>query len=86
MTKPEYIQLRSFPHNENVISLIYEYYKEKYEERKHKYFLKPNEFVQYFQVVHPNIKGIYENVSSYFDKAFNIRALYDKDNKLIAYL
>ena len=46
MTKEQYIQTKT----SNPLKVIYEFYKEKFDNKKHKPFLSHNEFYHYIQI------------------------------------
>jgi len=71
MLKGEYLRLRE----NNSIELLYEYYTERFDEKKHKY-LSPEIFFQTI-VQWPPIRDVYKNVIAYYDAKFEIMKLED---------
>lgn len=71
MTREEYLKLRE----ENSIELLYEYYKEKFDEKKHK-FLQPEEF--FHSIVRwPPVNDTFKSVLAYYDVKFEIMKAQD---------
>lgn len=66
MNKNEYLKLRE----ENSIELMYEYYKEHFDEKKHR-FLQPEEF--FHSIVRwPPVNDAYKAIIAYYDVKFEI--------------
>lgn len=70
---------------QNSLQIAYEYYKEKFDSRKHKPFLGPQEFFVYFQMC-MDVQKAYEKVCNYYDDKFKIVLLKDKNGNFIAFL
>lgn len=81
MTKHDYIQLK----RHNSLNVVYEYYKERFDSRKHNPFLGPQEFFIYFQM-YMDVPRVFEKVCSYYDDKFKIVLLKDKNGNFIAFL
>ena len=67
MNREEYIILRNDQH----LDYLYDYYKEKFDEKVHKNFMKPDEFFHNIQKW-PNFRGAIEVASEYYDIKFNV--------------
>lgn len=78
MTKENYLQLR----NDNHQLLLYEYYKEKFNEKKHLVFLNINDFIRTLQIW-GDINIIFRNVCKYYNNKFDIVEVFDKESNLI---
>ena len=70
MNRELYIRLRNDQH----LDYLYDYYKLKFDEKKHKPFLNPDEFFHSIQKW-PNFRGAIEVASEYYDCYFNIISL-----------
>lgn len=81
MTKDQYLSLKM----QNSLQIAYEYYKEKFDSRKHKPFLGTQEFFVYFQMC-MDIQKVYEKVCNYYDDKFKIVLLKDKNGNFISFL
>ena len=81
MDKEQYFQAI---HN-NQGAVIYEMYKEKFDETKHKPFLDPNQFMLYLQMS-GMINQAFESACSYYEQKLGINKLFNKDGKLIRFL
>jgi len=67
MEREHYIQLRNNQH----LDYLYDYYKLKFDEKKHSPFLGQEEFFHNIQRW-PNFRGAIETASEYYDCYFNI--------------
>lgn len=81
MTKQEYITLKST----NPMALIYQYYTENFDEKKHKPFLSENEFFPYIQI-HYNLNDIWIKVQQEYDQYYSVATLYDKNGNILAFI
>ena len=81
MTKQDYIKLKTT----NPMALIYKYYTEKFDDKKHKPFLTENEFFPYIQI-HFNINEIWIKVQGYYDQHYGVSTLYDKEGNILSFI
>jgi hypothetical protein len=81
MTREEYLTIRGKPN----LNLYYEYYKDHFDESKHKPFLAPHEFVQYVQMW-PPINHVYNMVVEHYDHKFIVITFKDKAGIVIKYI
>ena len=70
-------------HNQGQI--MYEMYTEKFDEKKHKPFLRIHEFMMYLQMS-GMMQQAFESACHYYEHKFNINKLFDKDGKLIKFV
>jgi hypothetical protein len=70
---------------QNSLQIAYEYYKEKFDSKKHKPFLCPQEFSVFIQM-YADIPKLLERVCQYYDNKFVITELKDKNGNLIGFL
>lgn len=81
MTKQEYITLKTT----NPMALIYKYYTENFDEKKHKTFLSENEFFPYIQI-HYNLNDIWIKIQQKYDQHYGVATLYDKNGNILAFI
>lgn len=80
ITKEQYIQIKSV----QPIGIVYEYYKEHLDVKKHK-MLGAQEFFTFVQMW-GSLDELFKKVSSHYDAKFNIVTLSDVHGNLIKYL
>lgn len=80
MTKPEYIQSKTA----NPYKVIYSYYKEKFDYKKHNPFLQENEFYHYIQMCY-DINKILIKAYNYYDEIFNVTTILDQKGNIITF-
>ena len=80
MTREEYIKYR----NEGSPAPFYEYYKEKFDEKKHKEFLQANDFFQYMNMW-PGVQSAFNLLLAHYDTKWNVIKIQDKQGNLIRY-
>jgi len=80
MTKQDYIQTKT----REPLKVIYKYYTEKFDHKKHKPFLNENEFYTYIQMV-SDLNTIAIKVFNHYDKEFEVTTLLDKDGNIITF-
>jgi hypothetical protein len=78
MTKQEYINNKKT----NQMKVIYEYYKEKFDHKKHKPFLSEQEFYVYIQM-NRDLNETYIKVANYYDSYFNVVTILDEKGNII---
>ena len=78
MNKEMYLNLQQ----SNQGQLIYIYYKEKFDEKKHRPLLQFQELMHYLQMV-SNIQVILEIICQYYDSKFKITRIFNKEGVLI---
>ncbi len=81
MTKQEYINIKTT----NPMALIYKYYTEKFDNKKHKPFLNENEFFPYIQMYF-NVNEIYSIVTNHYDGYYGVATLYDKNGNILCFI
>jgi hypothetical protein len=88
MNREEYLNCRTT--NNIPLSLLYEYYNEKANEKKYKIFNSIEEFIQLFQLYQSqpqfHMNGFdMEKILNHFDLKFEINKMMDKDKKIIRF-
>jgi uncharacterized protein YueI len=78
MTKQEYINYKKT----NQMKVIYEYYKDKFDHKKHKPFLPEQEFYVYIQM-NRDLNETYIKVANYYDSYFNVVTILDEKGNII---
>lgn len=81
MDKEQYFQ--NVQHNQGMI--MYEMYKEKFDEKKHKPFLQAHEFMTYLQMS-GMINEAFQASCNYYEQKLGINKLFNKDGKLIKFI
>lgn len=81
MERDQYISHRK----NNDFNIVYEFYKEKYDSKKHKVFLSINDLVLSLQSTGYDVRQVMNNCVEHYDEKFNIIKVY-KDDNLIAIL
>ena len=81
MTRAYYLEMRKG----DPLFIVYEYYKENFDSGKHNYFLRIEEFVQFFFMWSGARKAI-NDVLKYYDNKFTIVTLTDKEGEIIGIL
>jgi len=66
-------------------AVMYEMYKEKFDEKKHKPFLQGHEFIMYLQMS-GMMNEAFESACRYYEHKFDITKLFDKNGKLIRFV
>ena len=78
MTREQYINMR----NNGDFMIVYEYYKEHFDNTKHSPFFSPQELVQILPMRF-NVQLIYEKCVKHFDDKFQIVTIKDKEGNTI---
>lgn len=81
MTKNEYLNLKS---KNNIVPILYKYYCEKFDSKKHTPFLTEQEFFPYIQMT-LDVNQVATKVFNYYDGLYSVVTLYDKNGNLISY-
>lgn len=79
MTKNEYLIYRG----SGSLSIIYEYYKERFNHKKHSPFLSANNLVQFLSATGYDLNDIMNKCINYYDEKFSVICIYDKNDKPI---
>jgi len=80
MTKKDYIELKT----NDPYRIIYKYYVEKFDSKKHNPFVGENEFFPYIQMKY-DLNEVFFKVSNYYDNMYSVVTLFDKNGKVIKY-
>jgi predicted N-acyltransferase len=80
MTKQEYIQTKT----SNAVMIVYEFYKEKFDHKKHRPFLTEQEFFPYIQMS-MDLNNLFVSIQSYYDQKFNVTTILDNRGNIITY-
>ena len=80
MTKQQYLNYK----RTNQMAIIYEYYKENFDSKKHKPFLSEGEFFPYIQMI-SNLNEIYINVCNHYDSLYNVITIMDAQGTIISH-
>ena len=64
--------------------IVYEFYKEKFDHKKHKPFLNEQEFFPYIQMS-MDLNQLYVSVQNYYDQKFNVTTIIDNKGNIITY-
>lgn len=78
MTKEQYLSYKKT----NQMKVIYEYYKEKFDSKKHHPFLTEQEFFPYIQI-NRDLNETYIKVVNYYDSYFNVVTILDEQGNAI---
>jgi len=81
LTRETYLEWR----NKNSPDMVYEFYKEHFDSKKHKPFLDIQEFFQYFQMW-PSANEAYQMVVDYYDVQFNVLRVPNKQGQYFLYI
>lgn len=81
MTKNDYLNLRL---NNNIMPIIYKYYCEKFDSKKHTPLLTEQELFPYIQI-YLDINKVATKVFNYYDGLYSVVTIYDKNGNLISY-
>ena len=81
MTRELYLELR----RRNDAVLLYEYYKEKFDAKKHHPFLSHTEFFTYLPLW-GDMNEIFQKITSALDEEFKVMKLTDPEGKIINYI
>ena len=81
MTKEQYITLRQ----NNVLDVVYQYYRENHDNKKHTGPLNVQEFFIYLNMW-GNVQQIAQKVIAHYDQKFNLVILSDANGNTIKYL
>lgn len=79
MTKQQYLNYK----RTNQMKVLYEYYKEKFDSKKHSPFLSEEEFFPYIQISKPNLQETYIKVANYYDSYYNVITILDQDGNIV---
>jgi hypothetical protein len=79
MTKQEYIQCKKT----NQMKILYEYYKEKFNPKKHNPFLTEEEFFPYIQISRLNLHETLIKVVNHYDSYYNVVTILDEQGNII---
>lgn len=80
MTKQEYLNLKKT----NTMAIIYKYYCEKFDSKKHKPFLTEQEFFPYIKMF-GDMNKIAIKVLNYYDQYYSVTTIYDKQGNVICF-
>ncbi len=78
MNKEQYLELMK---NKNYSSILYEYYKEKFQEKEYKTFLTIEQFIHFLKMFDYVNIGM-EKASKYYEEKFNIVRIHNKEGQL----
>ena len=81
MEKSTYIKIKS----EAPLQLVYELYKERFDDNGTNIFLNHNDFYRFIQMWN-NINNLCHQAIAYYDAKFEIVTLMDKDGKHLKYM
>lgn len=76
----EYIQNRTA----NNLKIVYEYYKEKFDSKKHSPFLSEREFYHYIRMI-PDLDTLYIKICNYYDGIYNVITILDPNGNIITF-
>lgn len=82
MTRNEYLVYRG----SNSLNIVYQYYCEKFNQKKHSPLLSANSLVQYLSATGYDINEIMGKCLDYFDQKFSIITLMDRNNRIIKFI
>jgi len=80
MNRMEYIQNRSV----NSLKIVYEYYKENFDTKKHNPFLSESEFYTYIRLI-PDLDTLYIKLCNHYDGVFNVVTILDTKGNIITF-
>ena len=80
MNKQEYINLKKT----NTMAVIYKYYCEKFDSKKHNPFLTEQEFFPYIQMT-SDVNQIAIKVLNYYDQYYSVTTIFDKEGNVISF-
>lgn len=80
MNKSDYLYYRKI----NPMKVIYEFYKEKFDTKKHKTFLSEGEFYTYIQANY-DINSLYTQVTKYYDNHFSVITIMDDKGNILSF-
>jgi hypothetical protein len=80
MNKQEYINLKKT----NTMAIIYKYYFEKFDSKKHKSLLSEQEFYTYIQMT-LDVNQIAVKVLNHYDQYYSVTTIFDKEGNVISY-
>lgn len=78
MTREQYLMMRE----KQNFNIIFEYYKEKFDLKKHTPFLQIEQLAQLLPMF-GNINVVFDNCCKYYDEKFNVTILSDKNGNYI---
>ena len=81
MEKSTYIKIKS----EAPLQLVYELYKERFDDNGRNIFLNQNDFYRFVQMWN-NINNLCHQAIEYYDGKFGIVTVLDKDGKALKYM
>jgi len=81
MTREQYIMLRE----RSDFNIVYEYYKELFDPKKHQPFFSINELIQLLPMKF-NVNVIMDKCVRHFDQKFEIKILSDKNGNIVKLL
>jgi hypothetical protein len=79
MTKQQYLQYKKT----DQMKVIYEYYKEKFDPKKHNPFMTEQEFFPYIQISRLNLNETFIKVANYYDSYYNVVTILDEQGNII---
>lgn len=79
MTKGEYVSIR----NRNDLSIIYKFYTEKFDDKKHKSLLPQNDFINLLSALGYDIGALLSKCIKHYDEYFGLVTIYDKSGEAI---
>jgi hypothetical protein len=65
------------------MQVLYEYYKEKFDPKKHNPFLNNGEFYTYIQISRLNLNETFIKVANYYDSYYNVVTILDEKGNII---
>ena len=79
MDKREYLELKKT----NQMKIIYHYYKEKFNKKKHKHLLSEGQFYTYIQANY-DLNSLYAEVSRHYDTLFTVITIMDAEGNILS--
>lgn len=82
MTRDEYLIYRG----SNSLNIVYAYYSERFNHKKHSPFLSANNLVQFLSATGYDLNDIMGKCLDYFDEKFSVVTVMDGNNKIIKFI
>jgi hypothetical protein len=82
MTRNEYLLYRGSGN----LNIVYQYYAEKFDHKKHSPFLSANSLVQFLTATGYDLNDIMGKCLNYFDEKFSVITILDSNNRIIKYI
>jgi hypothetical protein len=80
MNREQYIQTKTA----NPLKIVYDYYKENFDNSKHSPFLTESEFFPYLQMT-MDVNGVAQKIMHEYDAFYGVVTLYDRNGNIITY-